>query len=77
MDNNYSFIIFTKNTNEACDDIWMNTYYQFNIGENTILVPIFWCYGQFGPCYFQLVVNLVPTVNSLTENAYMANGLPC
>ena len=30
---------------------------------------------QFGPCYFQLVVNLVSTVNSLTENAYVANDL--
>ena len=33
--------------------------------------------GQFGPYYFQFAVNLVPTVNSLTENAYVANGLHC
>ena len=31
--------------------------------------------SQFSPCYFQLAFNLVPTVNSLTENAYMTNGL--
>ena len=28
--------------------------------------------SQFGPCYFQLAINLVPIVNSLTENAYVA-----
>ena len=33
--------------------------------------------SQFGPSYFQFAVNLVPTVNSLTKNAYVANGLPC
>jgi len=54
----------------------------FIIDENTILVPTFWGHDQFGPynsqfssCYFQLTVNLVPTINSLTENAYIANGL--
>ena len=31
--------------------------------------------SQFGPCYFQLAVNLVPTVNLVTENVYMANGV--
>ena len=31
--------------------------------------------NQFGPCYFQLALNLVPTVNSLTENAYVVDGL--
>ena len=31
--------------------------------------------SQFGPYYFQLAFNLVPTVNLLTENAYMANSL--
>ena len=64
MDNTYSFIILIKNTNEACDDILMNTYYQFNIGENTILVPIFCCYSQFGP-YILVTVNLVPVIFNL------------
>ena len=59
----------------------------FVLGENTILVPIFWrlrsiwslhfSSSQFGPSYFQFAVNLVHTVNSLTKNTYMANGLPC
>ena len=59
----------------------------FVLGENTIVVPIFWrlrsiwslhfSSSQFGPSYFQFAVNLVPTVNSLTKNAYVANGLPC
>ena len=33
--------------------------------------------GQFGPYYFQVAVNLVLTVNSLTENIYVASGLHC
>ena len=31
--------------------------------------------NQFHPCYFQVTVNLVFTINSLTENAYVANGV--
>ena len=31
--------------------------------------------SQFGSCYFQSAVNLVPAINSLTENAYVANEL--
>ena len=31
--------------------------------------------GQFGPYYFKITINLVFTVNSLTENAYVANSL--
>ena len=31
--------------------------------------------NQFGPCYFQLAINLVLTVNLVMENAYMANGV--
>ena len=33
--------------------------------------------SQFNLCYFQFTVNLVPTVNSLTKNAYIANSLYC
>ena len=33
--------------------------------------------SQFGLCYFQVVVNLVPIVNSLMENIYVANGFHC
>ena len=33
--------------------------------------------SQFDPCYFQLAVNLDITVNSLTKNVYVANGLHC
>ena len=29
--------------------------------------------SQFGSYYFQLTVNLVSTINSLTENAYVTN----
>ena len=32
---------------------------------------------QFSPCYFQNVVNLVPTINLLTKNVYVANGVHC
>ena len=43
-------------------------------GENT-----FWSLhfgsSQFSPCYFQIAVNLVSTVNLLTENAYVANSV--
>ena len=57
---------------------------QYVFGENTILVPTFWgqsiwslyfCSNQFSLCYFQPEVNLIPTINSLTENAYVTNGL--
>ena len=30
--------------------------------------------SQFGLCYFQLRINLVPTANSLTKNVYVANS---
>ena len=33
--------------------------------------------SQFGLCYFQFVVNLVPTVNVLMKNIYVTNSLPC
>ena len=33
--------------------------------------------SKFSPGYFQFAVNLVPTINSLTKNAYVANNLPC
>ena len=57
----------------------------FLLAGNTILVPTFWGHNQFGVlhfganqfdhCYFQLTLNLVFTVNLLTENAYMANNV--
>ena len=47
------------------------------VGKNTILYPTFWIHGQFGSCYFQLITNLVPTVNLLTANAYVTNGVHC
>ena len=31
--------------------------------------------SQFGSYYFQLAVNLVTTVNSLTKNTYVTNGV--
>ena len=31
--------------------------------------------SQFGSCYFQLAVNLVPTVKLVMENAYVAKGV--
>ena len=34
------------------------------IGENTILIPTFWCYSQFGP-YILVTVNLVPIIFNL------------
>ena len=38
------------------------------------LVPTFWEQLIFS-YYFQLTINLVPTVNSLTEIAYVTNGV--
>ena len=43
------------------------------IGENTILILTFWGHSQFSP-YILITVNLVPTVNSLTKNTYVANS---
>ena len=40
-----------------------------------VTVNLHFGHGQFGPCYVQLIINLVPTVNSLMENTYMVNGL--
>ena len=53
------------------------------IRKNTILIPTFLCQiwfvhfssNQFGSRYFQLAVNLIITINSLTENVHEANGL--
>ena len=47
-----------------------------NKGKNTILAHTFWSYNQFSP-YILVTVNLVATVNLLTENVYMANNLHC
>ena len=30
--------------------------------------------SQFDSCYFELIINLVPTINLLTKNAYVAHG---
>ena len=64
-------------------DLWL----VYNIGKKTILVLTFWGHSQFGP-YILIAINLlsvifnlqsfwVPTVKSLTENVYVANGLDC
>ena len=55
------------------------------LGGNTILIPTFLGHNQFGAlhfganqfdhCYFQLTLNLVFTVNLLTENTYIANNV--
>ena len=57
------------------------------IGENIILVLTFWGHSQFDSYVlfavnlilfiFQLAVNLVSTINSLTENVYMINSVHC
>ena len=44
------------------------SFFCFCFGKNTILVLTFWGHSQFGLCYFQVTINLVLTVNSLTEN---------
>ena len=31
--------------------------------------------SQYGPYYFKFGVKLIPTVNSLTENVYVTNGV--
>ena len=36
----------------------------FNIGENTILFPIFWGHSQFDP-YILVTINLVPVIFNL------------
>ena len=38
---------------------------------------LYFCSSQFGHSYFQLRVNSVPPVNSLTENAYVTSGVLC
>ena len=55
------------------------------LGGNTILIPTFLGHNQFGALhfganqfdhyYFQLTLNLVFTINLLTENAYIANNV--
>ena len=55
------------------------------IRRNIILVPyilrsqLIWSLhfgnNQFGLYYFQSAINLIITVNVLTENVYVANGL--
>ena len=38
---------------------------------------LFFYNSQFCPCYFELAINLISTVNSLMKNAYVANYVHC
>ena len=40
-----------------------------------LIWSLHFCSSQFSPYYFQIALNLVSTINLLTENAYMANGV--
>ena len=60
----------------VCVCIFVNIFFcYYYYGENTILFPKFWDHKQIGHCYFQFTINLAPTINSLTENVCMANGV--
>ena len=45
------------------------------ISKNIILIITFWVRVNLVHIIFQLTVNIILTINSLIENAYMTNGL--
>lgn len=45
------------------------------ISKNIILILTFWVRVNLVHIIFQLTVNIILTINSLIENAYMTNGL--
>ena len=47
------------------------------IFESQLIWSLHFGSNQFGPCYIHLAINLVVTVKSLRENAYVANGMLC
>ena len=60
-------------------DIITRQKYHFgpHILESQSIWSLHFCNSQFGLYYFKLRVNSAPTVNSLTKNAYMVNGVLC
>ena len=56
--------------------IWRKHYLGPYILGSQSIWSIHFGSNQFDPCYFQSTINLVLNVNFLTENAYVANGLP-
>ena len=56
---------------------WQKQHFGSYILESQSIWSLHSCNSQVSPCYFQLIVNLVPTINSLMENAYVANGVLC
>ena len=47
------------------------------IFESQLIWSLHFGSNQFGPCYIHLAINLVVTVKSLRENAYVAIGMLC
>ena len=47
------------------------------IRKMKLIWSIYFGNSQFSPRYFQLIVNLVPTIKSLMKNAYVANISHC
>ena len=60
-------------------DIITRQKYHFgpHILEPQSIWSLHFCNSQFGLHYFQLRVNSAPTINPLTKNAYMVNGVLC
>ena len=52
---------------------WRKHHLSPYIFESRSIYSLHFSSSQFGPCYFQLTVNLIYTVNSQTKNVYEAD----
>ena len=56
-------------------NLWRKYHFGHNILGSWSIWSLHFGSSQFGFCYFQFVVNLILTVNSLMENNYIVNGM--
>ena len=70
----YDFL-YTKQEVANVIHFWQKHHFSSYILSSQSIWSLHFSSSQFSPSYFQPTLNLVSTVNSLTKNAYMANGL--
>ena len=75
----FLILYFQKWTNTIECLVWACVWWNHRFGPYILRSQSIWSIhfnsSQFGQCYFQLTINLDSAVNSLIENAYMANKL--
>ena len=73
---NFKLAMFIHGASDNLKQFFFFFWQKHHLGSQSIW-SLHFDSSQFSPYYFQITVNLVPTVNLLTENAYMANGVHC